>query len=253
VTSGERGAPARADIARSVRRWLPWALALAAYAGSRVFYASLGLEMDASSLGWFWQYLDVEELRANLLEAVYYQHTQPPLYNLYLGLGLKLSDPQRFFHAGAIAFGLALHLGLFALMCRLRVRAWLALGVTALFAFSPASILMELWLFYTYPVAALVVAGAVLFHRALDRERPAALAAALFVLALVPLSRSLFHVGWMLVTGDAVLTREHYEAGRLYEQVSDLERVELSQLLPGERGIDAWDETQMEHFHADES
>jgi len=30
------------------------------------------------------------------------------------------------------------------------------------------------------------------------------------------------------------------------EQVSYLERVELSQLLPGERGIDAWDETQME-------
>lgn len=176
---------------------MPWALVLGAYVGSRLFYADLGLPLDDRSLAYFWQYLDLGQLRENLLEAVTYQHTQPPLYNLFLGLGLRADDPRRFFHAAAVAFGLVLHLGLFALMRRLRVRAWLAVLVAALFAWSPASILMELWIFYTYPVAALLVAAVALFHRGLSRERPGALLGALTLMALVVLTRSLFHLVWM--------------------------------------------------------
>ncbi|MCZ7677578.1 MAG: hypothetical protein M5U28_01890 [Sandaracinaceae bacterium] len=63
---------------RRLRRHLPWLAALTAYAGSRLFYAELGVVLDDRPLDYFWQYLDVEELRTNLLEAVFYQHTQPP-------------------------------------------------------------------------------------------------------------------------------------------------------------------------------
>ena len=182
---------------RALRRALPWALVLFGYALSRFFYASLGLRLDDSSLAYFWQFQDPVQLRDHLFEALYYQHTQPPLYNLYLAIGLRAPSPEAFFHTTAVGFGLLLHLGLFALMRRLGVRAWLAVLGALLFAWSPASILCELWVFYTYPVAALVVASAVLLHRAVSRERAAAIAFAFFVLAIVVLTRSLFHLVWL--------------------------------------------------------
>ncbi len=184
---------------RALRRHLPWLAALTAYAGSRVFYTELGVVLDERPLDYFWQYLDLEELRTNLLEAVFYQHTQPPLFNLYLGLGLRTSDPLLFFRAVPVALGLGLHLGIYGLARQLAVRPWLASAASITFALSPASILMETWLFYTYPVAALLVMSAFLLHRGIARESRASLSFALALMALVVLTRSLFHLAWMLV------------------------------------------------------
>ncbi len=194
----ERAARTRRRIQR-LRRHLPWLAALAAYVGSRIFYGHLGLELDARPLDYFWQYQDPVELRENLWEAVFYQHTQPPLYNLFLGLGLKLPDPLRFFRVAAIGFGLVLHLGIYGVSRQLGVRGWLAAIGVLLFALNPASILMETWLFYTYPVAALVVLGGFFLYRALAYERAVDIAIAFTVLALVVLTRSLFHIAWMVV------------------------------------------------------
>ncbi len=184
---------------RRARRFLPWLAVLAGYAGSRIFYWKIGIGFDDHTLTFFWQYLDLDQLQNNLWQAVYYQHTQPPLYNLYLGLGLELgSYSSTFFHASAIGFGLALHLGVFALARRLAIRPWLAALSTIAFAFNPASILVETWLFYTYPVASLVVISAVFLHRGLTPRHGWALFFALTVMALVVLTRSLFHLAWMI-------------------------------------------------------
>lgn len=181
------------------RPYLPLLAALAGYAGSRIFYSDLGLELDMSPLPYFWQYQDVEQLRTNLWEALFYQHTQPPLFNLYLGAGLKTSDPRAFFQVGAVCFGLVLHLGIFALARCLSIRPWLASASAITFAFNPASILMETWLFYACPVAALVILGAVLLHRGLRPGGGWMLFGALLTVAAVVLTRSLFHIAWMVV------------------------------------------------------
>lgn len=182
----------------SFRRHAPWVLALAGFVASRVFYTRLGIRLDDEPLAYFWQYLDTEELRDNLLQSLFYQHIQPPLYNLYLGIGLKTGDPLLFYRATALAFGLALHLGLYRLARRLSIRAWLASAAAITFAFHPASILMETWLFYTYPVAAMLVVSAVLLHRGLEAKRGGALFLAFTCMALVVATRSLFHAVWMV-------------------------------------------------------
>jgi hypothetical protein len=174
-------------------------LAIAGYVASRVFYTKLGVTLEDDPLRYFWQYLERGELETNLLEAVFYQHTQPPLFNLYLGLGLKTARPLLFFRLGALGLGLVLHLGIFALARRLGVRAWLAALASITFAFNPASILMEAWLFYEHGVSALLVLSAMLLHRAIATERGWTLFFALLAMAAVVLTRSLFHLGWMLV------------------------------------------------------
>src|SRR5262249_9113258 len=135
----------------------------------------------------------------NALEAVFYQHTQPPLYNLYLALGLQFDEPHEFWVWSARAMGLVLHLALYGLIVRLGVRNWIAIFVAIAFAFSPASILCEPWLFYTFACAMLLACCGYWFHRAVASGRSLEIAIAFTWLALVLLTRSLFHVAWMVV------------------------------------------------------
>ena len=56
---------------------------------SRVIFFFCGVRYNANLLFQGWQFLDVELLKHRLLESLYYQHSQPPLFNLFLGLVLK--------------------------------------------------------------------------------------------------------------------------------------------------------------------
>lgn len=192
-------------IPHSLRARLPLGLAVAGFVASRLLYWELGVTLEEDPLRFFWQYLARDQLETNLLESVFYQHTQPPLFNLYLGLGLKSARPLLFFNACALLLGLVLHLGIYALARQLGVRAWLASFASVAFAFNPASILVERWLFYEHGVAALLVLSAVLVHRAVARESGWSLFFALLAMAAVVLTRSLFHVGWMVLALGIVL------------------------------------------------
>lgn len=86
---------------------------IAGFVASRLLDAELGVTLEDDPLRYFWHYLERGQLETNLLEAVYDPHTQPPLFNLYLGL--KPARPLLFFRAGAFVFGLVLHLSLLAM------------------------------------------------------------------------------------------------------------------------------------------
>jgi hypothetical protein len=187
-------------------RLAPLAAVLLGYLLSRVIFVALvGIEFDASPLGWFWQYIDPKLLLEDPWRSLYYHHTQPPLFNVYLAAVLRFSsgDPSSLFWVSYIALGLVLHGSIYAILSALGVRVWLAVAAPIFFAFSPASILYESWLFYTYPLAALLVASALSLHRLAShgfKRRDALLFFAL--LSAIALTRSLFHLTWILfVTG----------------------------------------------------
>jgi hypothetical protein len=159
-----------------------------------------GVRFDASPLDYFLQFLDVRLLEHDLLRSLWYLHSQPPLFNLLLGLALKAThgEPGTVLAALWLLFGLALTAMLYRLQRRLGVRPALAAGATIIFTAGPPAILYENWLFYTYPETLLLLAGAYFLHRYLSRER--VLDGALFSasLACLVLMRSLFHPAWLL-------------------------------------------------------
>lgn len=171
---------------------------MALWAASRAFYAAIGIGLDASTLPYFWQYLDLELLRTRPLESAFFQHTQPPVWNLWLAAALATPAPRVAFRITGWVAGLTLHLGLYGLARRLGLRAGGAVALAGLFAFYPASALTESWVMYTHPVAALLVAAAWLLHRGLADRSRASLAGAFGCMAAVVLTRSLFHLGWLL-------------------------------------------------------
>lgn len=138
---------------------------LAIFIVSRLFYFFyLGVRFDARSLPYYWQFIDPELLRTHLLQSVFYLHSQPPLFNLFLGIILKLF-PSNFpaaFSFSYIFFGILFTSAIFTAMKELGIRSYLCVALTVFFMVSPFVVEYENWLLYEYPTAVLF-AGAVVF------------------------------------------------------------------------------------------
>ena len=188
----------------------PLLAATLGFALSRLAFFGAGVRFDATTLTYFWQYIDPPLLRTDLWRSLLYHHAQPPLFNLYLGtvLGLAPEGPETLFWVAQMGVGLALLWGIAGLLGALGVGRWASAACALAFAISPSAILYENWLFYTQPVAALLLASAVALHRLVARGYRTVDALAFFsLLALLVLTRSLFHVAWMTLVLAAVAWR----------------------------------------------
>jgi hypothetical protein len=170
------------------------------FAVSEVTARVLGIRFASETLGTLYQYLDPEILRDDLARGIYYLHAQPPLFNVGLGIVLKLF-PGSFALAFNVLFGagaLALLLGMAWLMRRLGVPDVPTGAVVFVFALTPNFLVYRNWLFYTLVVALLLVAAAAalaLYLRDDCRIALTGFAAASTALMLV---RSLYHPLWLV-------------------------------------------------------
>jgi hypothetical protein len=166
---------------------------------TRVAYWAAGVRFDLVPLAGFWQFIEADLLRGDLLRSVWHLHSQPPLFNLFLGVVLKLCQgwEAAAFHGAYLGFGLVLALSLCALQLRLGVPRILATGLTLVFVASPACILYENWLFYDYPVLTLLTVSALFLHRFVDGGRLRDGVVFFALLAALVLVRGLFHLGWL--------------------------------------------------------
>jgi hypothetical protein len=182
-----------------------WALA-ATFGAAHVFYYLLGIRFDDTSLAWYWQYLDPALLRNKLLESVFYMHSQPPLFNLFLGAVLKLpGGASRYVFQGVfLAAGLTLYLSLFWLQIKLGVARGVAYATSTAFVISPSFVLYEHWLFYTFPLAALLTLSALLFYDVMARRRAGSAAAFFACLFLICGVRHTFHLAYYAVVAVAL-------------------------------------------------
>lgn len=179
----------------------PLAYVIIAFVLSRIVYFILGVRFDIGPLDYYWQFIDPELLRTNLFESLYYLHSQPPLFNLFLGIVLKLFGGQEAlaFHIISLAFGLTLSISLYLLMTSLGVSSRLSSILTIIFVVSPPCVLYEDFLFYTYPITMVLCLSAILLHRYLKFGRFRYLAIFFALLALLVLTRSVFHPIWFVI------------------------------------------------------
>lgn len=171
------------------------------FAASRLLYAWLGLEFDVSTLTYYMQFIDIELLKHRLLESLWYYHANPPLLNLFAGIGLKLFGEQAslFYAIGFHLLGLSMALSVYALTLLLSGARPAAIVATALLVFSPTFVLHENWLMYTFPATTLLTVSAWVLFRFVASGRTRWGVAFCSVLAVLLLTRSLFHLGWMIL------------------------------------------------------
>lgn len=185
---------------------LRWLALLSTFLVVHAAYWAAGIRFDSASLHTFMQYLDPELLRTRLVESLWYLHIQPPIFNLYIGIGLKLDPACRwFFQATFLACGFTLYACTYLLQRRLGVRAPLAFVLATLFMASPGFILWEHFLLYEFPCAALLALSALLLWRLADEGKHRWAWALFFCIFLIAGMRSLFHLAYLPLVGAALL------------------------------------------------
>lgn len=167
---------------------------------SRIVYGLFGVVFIDSTLSSYWQYVDPQLLRDDLARSLFYLHSQPPLFNLYLGCVLKTfpNCTNAAFHMTYLGWGLVLCLSLYGNMRGLGVAPLMGACLTALFMGAPPCVLYENWLFYTYPTTALLSVSALALQAFLRRPTIARTFVFLLLLSCVGCVRSLFHVVWFV-------------------------------------------------------
>ena len=188
----------RARRRREFIRDVPWLIL--AHVLVRFWAARRGVRFDDRSLEFFWQFLGPTWLRERPLEALSNLHAQPPLFNALLA-ATGVDGPT----LGWIFFALGLFIpaGIYLL-----VRGWTegrgsraaALVAALAWSLSPTSILYGHWLFYTLPVAAMLVGLAVAMTAHERAPSPRRFAWVCALLILVTWTRSAFHLLWAAAT-----------------------------------------------------
>ena len=153
-------------------------------------------------IGALMQLLDPALLREDLIGSILHLHAQPPLYNLLVGLLLKLVPASMLggaFSLLHLILMVAIGRGIYALI----VDRWLpprTAAVAALFGtLSPVLLWAERSPGYLLPIAAALLWIAVGLYRFTLRGKRYYGMLALILITLVPLSRSFYHaVVWML-------------------------------------------------------
>jgi hypothetical protein len=178
-----------------------WTIALVlAFASSRFGVHAAGVRFDDWALWYGYHFADPELLRARLLESLYYMHMQPPLMNLAGGIALKLfpSDASLALRVGILTLSLLSYLCLFRLFAALKFGSKASFVLASIVFMSPAAIAYENLLFYSWPIACLMIIGAYALHRYLSTPTTMGAFSFFSVLAAVALTRSAWHFLWVV-------------------------------------------------------
>ena len=145
----------------------------AVFLASRLMYFMGGVRFDGGLLRNSWALLDPHLLESDLFRSILYLHSQPPFFNLFVALVLKATsaNAMAIFRMLNMAVGMLLAFSLHETMSRLHVPSWLSITLTIAFVVSPATILFENILFYTYPLALALVVSTLLLERFLRTNR----------------------------------------------------------------------------------
>lgn len=150
-----------------------YALLILTFIISRDYYYKKGITFDISPLNYFWQYIDPPLLKNNLFESLLYLHSQPPGFNLFLGLILKIfnGDELRAFEYIYYFMGLVLYISLFELMKFFNLSNKLSYILSTIFILSPSCICYENWLFYSHINITLITLSALLLSKYLKTKQ----------------------------------------------------------------------------------
>jgi hypothetical protein len=177
------------------------ALVAAAFVVSRAVVAALGVRFDVSLVPWLWQLLDLELLHHRLAQSLWHLHSQPPMFNLAVGVALKLFPGHLAgaFHALFLLLGLTAALSLELLLERLGFRRGVSVGLAVLISCAPWWLVYENWLYYEYPVMCLLIVAALVLSEFVRDWRLRWGVPFFLLLALIVYTRASFQVVWLLL------------------------------------------------------
>jgi hypothetical protein len=168
---------------------------------SRLIFIFNGGDFVAKPLAFAMQYLDPLLLKSDLLKSLFYLHSQPPIFNLFLGMVIKLSAiPSLSYELIFNTAGAVISLSFYGILMCLGINWIISLFISLVFMLNPTLILYEHLLYYSY-FEVLFVSLSLFFLICWCRDKKY-LNVLLFWIFLLCLGmiRSVFHPVFILVT-----------------------------------------------------
>jgi len=168
---------------------------------SRLIISFAGIQMDYGALYRYWQYLDVTTLKTDLLRGIWFDHTQPPLFNFLLGIVVKTfgSHARLAFILLLQGITLANTFLLLSILKTVSTHPRLPLLLSLLYILSPATMLFENELFYTSFITHLLLAATWHLLRLQKEARWPTVIGVFLPLILACLTRSMYHIAWLFI------------------------------------------------------
>lgn len=178
-----------------MKQWHVYMIAMSIiFIASRAYF--FNLEILTDPIYSHWQILDIEELRNNLFQSLYYQHSQPPFFNLLIALLAKVS-PSGFPYILAglyLVMSLGIYWMIFQILIYFNIHHIVAFLAATLYILTPEAILYERWLFYTWFIVFLLILSVYLLMKYVEKKYSLYLLGFFIVVTIVMLTRSLFHL-----------------------------------------------------------
>ena len=191
---------------------------IAAFVAVRVGYWVTGGGFSTTALADSWQLLDLHQLVAHPFQNVWLLHTQPPLFNLFVGTVLRWSPLASALTFQLVYFTLSLVLvvALRALLIELGFGAFAATAGAVVVACDPGLLSYENAITYELPVAALLVVSGLLCARYARTRSARTLTALICVMTVIVMTRALLHPVWLgaMVTLIVIAVRPRIGATR---------------------------------------
>jgi hypothetical protein len=183
------------------------ALIIAIFLVSRAMTAAFGIHLEYDALFKYWQYLDLETLKHHLLLGIWYDHAQPPCFNILLALVLRIGGNNApFLFAGLLhLISLANTLLLFSILPRLIRNSFIPLLLSLLYLLSPGLLIFESELFYTTFISLLLLLSTHAILRLKTDHRWTTVAGVLIPLVIACLTRSMYHLLWLAAIAGTLL------------------------------------------------
>jgi len=121
------------------------------YILSRLLFHLKGGYFNARPILFAKQYIDPVLLENDLLASLFHLHSQPPFFNFFLGIVLKISPiPALTFELLFKTAGLIMPILLFGILSMIGIKRLIAFLITLVFMFNPTLFLYENLLYYTH-------------------------------------------------------------------------------------------------------
>jgi hypothetical protein len=169
-----------------------------------------GVSLDASVLRLLWQPIDSELLRENFFQSLLYSHTEPPLFDFFLGAAINWSPLSvgLTFTIGYFILDVVLGLSVLDAARTIKVPRTGAIVVAVLVACSPAAILYSHFLFPTFPTTVMLTLSIAAFARWVRDGRVAAMLVLAGSTLAATMTTALIHPIWFpIIIGLALLAR----------------------------------------------
>jgi len=159
------------------------------------------------------QYLDVNLLKEELFQSIFYLHSQPPLFNFFIGLIEKLTPIYStiIFQFIFIIMGLLTNLLLYKLLRGVGVSSYLSLILTIFYLLSPATLLYENLFFYSHIIIFFLISAGYFLNLFILKGKFRYVFLHFLFLSLCVLTTSFFHLLWFLIlSGVIIFTNRNY-------------------------------------------